>query len=358
MPVKEIHEQFKRLNSMLPESMPADRVQAIRRLKKARQLLKKGTAKKKIKDILDVIETQSKASIQKKILRKERLPSITAVPSLPISKKQNEIIQAIQDHQVIIIAGETGSGKTTQIPKYCLEAGRGIQGMIGCTQPRRIAAITVSNRIAEEMGETIGQSIGYKIRFKDQTRPDTYIKIMTDGILLAETQGDPYLNMYDTIIVDEAHERSLNIDFVLGILKTLLKKRKDLKLIITSATIDTLKFSKAFDDAPVIEVSGRTYPVETRYIAPNAAADKNGDSTHVDRAVNAAESLMHESSRGDILIFLPTEQDIRETSDLLLGRKLKHVRIMPLFARLSASDQQNVFKHSKDRKIIIATNIA
>jgi len=343
---------------ILPQAMLTDRIQAKRRLRKVRQLLKKGTANQDIIKILDTIEKQINKSISTKSLRRERLPSVAEIPSLPISSKKNAIIQAIKNNPVIIVSGETGSGKTTQIPKFCIEAGRGIDGIIGCTQPRRIAAVTVSNRIAEEIGESIGQSVGYKIRFKDRTSTGTYIKIMTDGILLAETQGDPYLNMYDTIIVDEAHERSLNIDFVLGILKTLLNKRRDLKLIITSATIDTLKFSKAFDDAPVLEVSGRTYPVETRYVPPNSIKEGNGDPSHIDLTVDAVENLIHGSSHGDILTFLPTEQDIRETCDMLIGRKLKHVQTMPLFARLSASEQQKVFKHSKNRKIIVATNIA
>jgi ATP-dependent helicase HrpA len=356
--VKDIHRQLQHLNSILPQAMLTDRIQAKRRLRKARQLLKKGTARQDLKKLLHTLEKQINTSIATKTLRHERLPSVGENPSLPISKKKNAIIQAIKSNPVVIVSGETGSGKTTQIPKFCLEAGRGIEGLIGCTQPRRIAAITVSNRIAEEMGESIGQSVGYKIRFKDKTSANTYIKIMTDGILLAETQGDPYLNLYDTIIVDEAHERSLNIDFVLGILKTLLTKRRDLRLIITSATIDTMKFSKAFDDAPVIEVSGRTFPVETRYLPPNAVMESNGDSSHIDLAVGAAEDLIRESSRGDILVFLPTEQDIRETCDMLSGRKMKRVRIMPLFARLSATEQQGVFKRSKDRKIIVATNIA
>ena len=356
--MKDIHNQLNRLSSMLPEAMPEDRTPAMRQIKKTRQLLKKGTAAQDLLKALATIENRINRSIRRKIRRREGLPSTGEIPSLPIWGKKNDIIQAIKKNQVVIVSGETGSGKTTQIPKFCISAGRGVEGLIGCTQPRRIAAITVANRIAEEMGESIGQSVGYKIRFKDKTSAGTYIKVMTDGILLAETQADPYLNRYDTIIVDEAHERSLNIDFVLGILKTLLKKRKDLKLIITSATIDTVKFSKAFDHAPVIEVSGRTYPVETRYLPPDGVNRGNGDATHVDLAVDAAESLIRESSRGDILTFLPTEQDIRETCDMLMGRKLKRVRIMPLFARLSASEQQNVFKQSKDRKIIVATNIA
>jgi len=356
--LNDIHKKLQHLNSILPQAMLTDRIHVKRRLKKVRQSLKKGTARQDLKKVLHTIEKQINTSITTKTLRHERLPSVGEILNLPISNKKNAIIQAIKNNPVVIISGETGSGKTTQIPKFCLEAGRGIEGLIGCTQPRRIAAITVSNRIAEEMGESIGQSVGYKIRFKDKTSAGTYIKIMTDGILLAETQGDPYLNLYDTIIVDEAHERSLNIDFVLGILKNLLTKRRDLKLIITSATIDTMKFSKAFDDAPVIEVSGRTFPVETRYLPPNTVMEANADSSHIDLAVRAAEDLMRESSRGDILVFLPTEQDIRETCDMLIGRKMKNVRIMPLFARLSAREQQGVFKRSKGRKIIVATNIA
>ena len=356
--LNDIHKKLQHLNSILPQAMLTDRIRAKHRLRKSRQLLKKGTARQKLKKVLHTIEKQINTSIARKTLRHERLPCVGEIPSLPISNKKNAIIQAIKSNPVVIISGETGSGKTTQIPKFCIEAGRGIEGLIGCTQPRRIAAITVSNRIAEEMGESIGQSVGYKIRFKDKTSAGTYIKIMTDGILLAETQGDPYLSLYDTIIVDEAHERSLNIDFVLGILKSLLTKRKDLKLIITSATIDTMKFSKAFDDAPVIEVSGRTFPVETRYLPPNTVMEAVADSSHIDLAVGAAEDLMRKSSRGDILVFLPTEQDIRETCDMLIGRKMKHVRIMPLFARLSAREQQDVFKRSKGRKIIVATNIA
>ena len=201
---------------MLPETMPADRAQAMRRMRKVRQLTKKGAPGQDLVETLDTIERQINKSIHAKNRRRDRRPSTGEIPSLPIWGKKKAIIQAIKDNPVVIISGETGSGKTTQIPKFCIEAGRGIDGLIGCTQPRRIAAITVSNRIAEEIGESIGQSVGYKIRFKDKTSTGTYIKVMTDGILLAETQGDPYLNMYDTLIVDEAHERSLNIDFLLA----------------------------------------------------------------------------------------------------------------------------------------------
>ena len=262
---------------------------------------------------------------------------------------------------MVIISGETGSGKSTQIPKFCLAAGRGIDGKIGCTQPRRIAATTVARRVAEELGEEIGKSVGYKIRFKDRTHPDSFIKFMTDGILLAEAQGDPEMNEYDTIIVDEAHERSLNIDFILGILKTLLRKRKDLKLIVTSATIDTQKFSEAFGNAPVIEVSGRMYPVEVRYYSKGKGKKEDSEQAnleYVETAVQVVDGLQNEFTTGDILIFMPTEQDIRETCELIQGRRYKNATVLPLFARLSASEQSRVFSKARGRKIIVATNIA
>ena len=282
-------------------------------------------------------------------------------PDLPITRKKNEIIQAIKKNSVVIISGETGSGKTTQIPKFCLEAGQGIKGLIGCTQPRRIAAINVARRIAEELNESIGQSVGYKIRFDDKTKPHAYIKIMTDGILLAETQADRFLNEYDTIIVDEAHERSLNIDFTLGILRDLVKKRKDLKLIITSATIDTEKFSKAFDNAPVIEVSGRMYPVETIYIPFLNKDDENGtieDQGYVEAAADAVSLLLSRPESGDILVFMPTEQDIGETMELIQGKHHSGIIVLPLFARLSAKEQSKIFSRQAKRKIIVATNVA
>ncbi len=252
--------------------------------------------------------------------RRARLPRIAYPPSLPILERKDDIIAAIRRHPVVVITGETGSGKTTQIPKMCLEAGRGLGGLIGCTQPRRIAATTVARRIAEEMGEEIGRSVGYKIRFDDRTPRDAFLKIMTDGILLMEIHHDPLLRAYDTIIVDEAHERSLNIDFILGILKTLLERRQDLRVIITSATIDTEKFSRAFGDAPIIEVSGRLYPVEVRYEPLDPKLEEKGEITPVEAAVRSVEDLVERRERGDILIFMPTEQDIRETCDLLAGR--------------------------------------
>ncbi len=291
-------------------------------------------------------------------LRKRNRPKLVYNTDLPIMARKDEIITAIKKNQVIIIAGETGSGKTTQIPKFCLAAGCGINGQIGCTQPRRIAATSVARRIAEELGVELGGAVGYKIRFRDRISPASYIKVMTDGILLAETQEDPLLARYDTIIVDEAHERSLNIDFVLGILRSLLARRDDLKVIITSATIDTEKFSKAFNRAPVIEVSGRMYPVETRYADKSAAVEAPDEQTYIDRAMQALDDLQRENPFGDILIFMPTEQAIRETVDAVADRGYEGVLVLPLFARLTAAEQKKAFKSIPGRKIIVATNIA
>lgn len=284
---------------------------------------------------------------------------------LPIVKAREEIIKAIQIHPVVVVAGDTGSGKTTQLPKMCLEAGRGVKGLIGCTQPRRIAAVSIAERVAEELGPEGRALTGYKIRFQDRTSKATRIKFMTDGILLAEAQHDRKLHGYDTIIVDEAHERSLNIDFLLGILKRLLQKRDDLKIIITSATIDTEKFSKNFNNAPIIKVSGRTYPVETRYLPANG---ENDDAGYIDQAVRAVNDIRRREQPGDILVFMPTERDIRETaenlSDLLNNQKIGgsqwpgQTSILPLFGRLSAADQRRVFRKQANPKIVIATNVA
>ena len=282
-------------------------------------------------------------------------------PGLPITGRRKEIVTAIRRHQVLIVSGQTGSGKSTQLPKMCLEAGRGVRGLIGHTQPRRIAAMTIARRISDELQESVGTSVGYKIRFEEKTGNDTVIKIMTDGILLMEIQQDPLLRTYDTLIIDEAHERSLNIDFLLGILRSLLKRRPDLKLIITSATLDTRKFSEAFGHAPILEVSGRLYPVEVRYRPVDPFQEETGELTHIEAAVRAVEEIERESDSGDILIFMPTEQDIRETCALLEGRTGKsaiHEDILPLFARLTWKDQKRIFAPSGDRKIIVATNIA
>ena len=308
--------------------------------------------------VLNRLLAQVRASVALREERRLQAPLISYPPDLPITARKDDIVAAIRAHQVIVIAGETGSGKTTQIPKMCLEAGLGIEAKIGCTQPRRVAALSISRRIAEELNVNWGREVGCTIRFDDRSGPQTYIKLMTDGILLAETQGDPLLSEYNCIIIDEAHERSLNIDFLLGYLKTLLAKRKDLKLIITSATIDTATFSKAFNDAPIIEVSGRLYPVEVIYAPFDADSEERGDITYVDAAVRAAETALCEPGNGDILIFMPGERDIRETSDLLEGRFGHEAEIIPLFGLLSAADQQRVFAPLNRRKIVVATNIA
>ena len=346
------------LKSLLPEALAVDRHAAWREITRLKQSKTKTAADKKIRERLLGLNQKLQASIKLKAWRRENRPEPTANPALPITAKKDEIIAAISKHPVVIISGETGSGKTTQIPKFCLAAGRGIDGMIGCTQPRRIAATTVCRRIAEELGQEPGRAVGYKIRFKDKTGPHPFIKIMTDGILLAETQNDPYLAEYDTIIVDEAHERSLNIDFILGYLKTLLKKRSDLKVVITSATIDTQKFSTAFDNAPVIEVSGRMYPVEIRYFPVDSEIGDSDAPAHIEAATRELDKLLSKDPFGDVLIFMPTEQDIREIREIIKGRKYKNIIVFPLFARLSAAEQSRVFSRTPARKVIIATNIA
>jgi ATP-dependent RNA helicase HrpA len=349
---------FKKIESLLPQALIAERHAVRREIMHIKRREGKTSSHEKINQRLIRIEKKLQRSAAKKAWRKTHRPKPIYNDALPILSKKDDIIDAIKKHPVVIISGETGSGKTTQIPKFCLAAGRGIDGKIGCTQPRRIAAITISQRIAEELGEEMGRSVGYKIRFKDKTSPDGFIKIMTDGMLLAEAQNDPDLYEYDTIIVDEAHERSLNIDFILGMLKTLLTKRKDLKLIITSATIDTEKFSEAFDHAPVIEVSGRMYPVNVRYLSRDPNVENENQQTHVETAVRELDRLYKKTGSGDILIFMPTEQDIRETCELIKAKHYRNTDVLPLFARLSASEQSRVFSRGMGRKIIVATNIA
>ena len=349
---------IRKFESLLPGVLAADRQKARGDIQRLSSRRNRAWPTQKIEKRLAELEKHLQASAKKRNRRRVNLPPLHVNEALPIFVKKDEIVAAIEQHPVVVVSGETGSGKTTQLPQYCLAAGRGIDGLIGCTQPRRIAATTVSRRIAEELGQEPGQAVGYKIRFKDRTPPDAYIKIMTDGILLAETQGDRYLGSYDTIIVDEAHERSLNIDFILGILQTLVNIRDDLKLIITSATIDTEKFSKAFGNAPVIEVSGRMYPVDVQYLAPQAETSPNGELTHVELAVQAVKRVMSQSRTGDILVFMPTEQDIRETCELLEAQTPEGTRVMPLFARLTAVEQSRVFARLSRRKIIVATNVA
>ncbi len=347
--------RIEELTTLLPQCLLPDWVRLGRRLGR---LLRDRHHPAQRDALLDRLLEQVHASIALREERRLNAPRPGYPPELPISARREEIVTAIRDHQVVVIAGETGSGKTTQIPKMCLEAGLGIEARIGCTQPRRVAALSISRRIAEELNVNWGREVGCKIRFDDRSSPHTYIKLMTDGILLAETQGDPNLSEYNAIILDEAHERSLNIDFLLGHLKGLLARRKDLKLIVTSATIDTQAFSRHFDNAPIIEVSGRMYPVEVQYQPLDAASEEQGEISFVDAAVQAAERILYETETGDVLIFMPGERDIRETSDQLEGRFSGEAVIVPLFGRLSAVDQQSVFAPSARRKLVIATNIA
>ena len=356
--LEQFAKKIRKLNSLLPGVLVADRMAALQEIERLTRKKAKPLPADRIGARLARLEKRLKASERKRVRRQKNLPQFSYNEELPITAKKDEIIQAISRHPVIIVSGETGSGKTTQLPKFCLAAGRGIDGVIGHTQPRRIAAMSNARRIAEEFGQDLGRAVGYKIRFKDRTSTDAYLKLMTDGILLAETQTDRYLGAYDTIIVDEAHERSLNIDFILGILQTLLSRRDDLKLIVTSATIDTEKFSKAFGNAPVIEVSGRMYPVDVRYRQPEFAEAQDNDWTHVELAVKAIRQLLKESPGGDILVFMPTEQDIRDTCGLIEALRPKKSRILPLYARLTAAQQVRVFARSAERKIIVATNVA
>ncbi len=289
--------------------------------------------------------------------RRAAVPAVSYPLELPVSRRRDDLLAAIRDHQVVVVAGETGSGKTTQIPKLCLELGRGIRGTIGHTQPRRLAARTVSERIAEELGVTLGEAVGYAVRFSDRSRDDTLVRLMTDGLLLAEIQRDRRLLRYDTIIVDEAHERSLNIDFLLGYLARILPRRPDLKLIITSATIDPERFARHFGGAPVVEVSGRTYPVEVRYRPLVDPDDPEADGDQTEAIGDAVEELMREP-RGDVLVFLSGEREIRDTAEALRGRLPDAVEVLPLYARLATADQQRVFKPHDNRRVVLATNVA
>ena len=298
------------------------------------------------------------ASIATRQRRLSTVPAVTLDASLPIAREGDRIIELIRNHQVVVIAGETGSGKTTQLPKLCLAAGRGVAGMIGCTQPRRIAARAVARRVAEELKTELGRGVGFQVRFNDQVGEDTHVKFMTDGILLAEIASDRWLSAYDTIIVDEAHERSLNIDFLLGYLKQLLRKRRDLKVIVTSATIDTERFAKHFDDAPVISVEGRTYPVEVRYRALEGEGEQAGERTVNEAIVGAVDEITRLDARGDVLVFLPGEREIRDAHQALERRKYRNTEVLPLYARLSNQDQDRVFNPGPNRRIVLATNVA
>lgn len=303
------------------------------------------------------------ATGQEKVRARRSLHKPATFPAgLPVSERVEDISAAIDNHQVVIIAGETGSGKTTQIPKICLNLGRGIRGLIGHTQPRRIAARSVSSRIAEELGEQVGQQVGYQVRFTDNTSESSRVKVMTDGILLAEVQHDRFLDRYDTLIIDEAHERSLNIDFLLGYLRQLLPKRPDLKVIITSATIEVERFSSFFNEAPVIEVSGRTFPVDIRY-RPLTGDEDDRDQGWTDGVLSALEEIeQHErnekKSPGDVLVFLPGEREIRALSKVLRHADLRHTEVLPLYSRLSNQEQNRVFQSHRGRRLVLSTNVA
>ncbi|WP_030750409.1 ATP-dependent RNA helicase HrpA [Streptomyces sp. NRRL S-31] len=325
-----------------------------RRLEGARKIRKPEARS----SVLAEIETEIDRAADRMAERRSRVPAVTYPEQLPVSQKKDEIADAIRAHQVVIVAGETGSGKTTQIPKICMELGRGVRGMIGHTQPRRIAARTVAERVAEELSTPLGEAVGWKVRFTDQVNPDaTFVKLMTDGILLAEIQTDRELRAYDTIIIDEAHERSLNIDFLLGYLAQLLPRRPDLKVVITSATIDPERFSRHFGDAPIIEVSGRTYPVEVRYRPLLEEESEDADRDQITAITDAVEELMGEGP-GDILVFLSGEREIRDTADALEKKKYRFTEVLPLYARLSHAEQHRVFQPHSGRRIVLATNVA
>ncbi|GID29675.1 ATP-dependent RNA helicase HrpA [Paractinoplanes brasiliensis] len=349
------------LRDRLADLLPRDSHRLGRRLEGTRRI-KDETARAAA---LSEISAEIDRAAERLAARVASVPPISYPESLPVSQRKDDIAAAIRDHQVVVVAGETGSGKTTQIPKICMELGRGVRGQIGHTQPRRIAARTVAERIAEEVGRPLGTTVGYKVRFTDQAGDDTMVKVMTDGILLAEIQNDRNLYRYDTLIIDEAHERSLNIDFILGYLRELLPRRPDLKLIITSATIETQRFAEHFADkdgkpAPVIEVSGRTFPVEVRYrplVALNEDDETEEPMDQVDGIAEAVDELGREGD-GDILVFLSGEREIRDTADALAKRNLRNTDIVPLYGRLSAAEQHRVFERHSQRRVVLATNVA
>ncbi|MFG2037105.1 ATP-dependent RNA helicase HrpA [Dactylosporangium sp. NPDC048998] len=338
------------LRARLSGLMPQDQHRLRRRIDGAKR-------SRNAQAIAEAIRADVERAEQRVAARRAAAPQVSYPEQLPVSQRKDEILAKIRDHQVVIVAGETGSGKTTQLPKICLELGRGVTGQIGHTQPRRIAARTVAERVAEELGTELGATVGFKVRFSDQSGDQTMVKVMTDGILLAEIQQDRMLRRYDTLIIDEAHERSLNIDFILGYLKQLLPRRPDLKVIITSATIDPERFSRHFGDAPIVEVSGRTYPVEVRY-RPIESADEGAEEVdQFDAICNAVLELQAEGP-GDVLVFLSGEREIRDAADALTRLDLPGTEILPLFARLSFAEQHRVFQPHSGRRIVLATNVA
>jgi len=342
--------QFKKSLSLI---MLKDQFAARRKIQSIESRIK---TSKPVDDHIVKLQHFIESSAQQYQMRLQNKPHTDYPEALPVSQKRDEIIQAIKDNQVIVICGETGSGKTTQLPKMCLDAGLGIRAMIGHTQPRRLAARSVATRIAEELKSEPGKIVGYKVRFSDALGEHSLIKLMTDGILLSEIHHDAFLNQYDCIIIDEAHERSLNIDFLMGYLKRLISKRRDLKIIITSATIDPERFARHFNNAPVIEVSGRTFPVEVQY---RSAENNEGETRDLQNAISECVDEITHHSYGDILVFLSGERDIRETADYLSKQNLHNTEILPLLARLSAAEQNKIFKSSGGkRRIILSTNVA
>lgn len=340
------------MGCLLPQCMLHDQVRLglqLKRILRNRESINDALLKK----LMD----KAHQSIELRQSRGEHIPKIS-YPLLPVLERKDEIIEAISNNQVIIVSGETGSGKTTQIPKMCLESGLGVRAMIGCTQPRRVAAMSLSKRLAEEMDVTWGREVGCKMRFSNHCHPETYIKMMTDGILLSEIQSDPFLCEYDVVIVDEAHERTLNIDFLLGYLKELTRKRDDLKIIITSATIDTEAFSEAFGGAPILEVSGRSYPVEVRYQEMAQASEEQDDYTFAESSVETVSQILSETYAGDVLVFMPSERDIHKTIEVMSGRQWRGTEILPLYGRQTSAEQQRVFTTSQRRRVIVATNVA
>jgi ATP-dependent helicase HrpA len=363
MSVTPVSPDLAELRRRLSELLPRDERRLQRRIEGTRRIRDEVARAA----VLTEIAAEVTEAEQRRAARLAAVPPITYPDELPVSQRREDILAAIRDHQVVVIAGETGSGKTTQLPKICLELGRGLRGQIGHTQPRRIAARTVAERIAEELGTPLGATVGYKVRFTDQVTDDTMVKVMTDGILLAEIQNDRMLRRYDTLIIDEAHERSLNIDFILGYLAQLLPKRPDLKLIITSATIETGRFAEHFagpaGPAPVIEVSGRTYPVEVRYrplVEETGEEDEARREEPIDQVdgIAAAVDELGRESDGDILVFLSGEREIRDTADALAKRDLRNTEIVPLYGRLSAAEQHKVFQRHTGRRVVLATNVA
>lgn len=345
------------ITRLLPQAMLRDSYRVREKLVQLLSSNLPGRNPGKATSLLLQMKRQLEESAEEKRARLRRKPRLTYPHDLPITRHRQEIILAIKENPVVLVCGETGCGKSTQLPKMCLEAGRGLAGKIACTQPRRIAAMTIAQRISEELSQPLGKIVGYKIRFQDSTSPRAYIKIMTDGMLLAETRSDHLLTEYDTIIIDEAHERSLNIDFLIGFCRRLLEKRPELKILITSATLEVEKFVKAFDNPPLFTVSGRLYPVEVRYFVPEVAQPRKEEPDYVDLAVQAVDFLKKEKQPGDILVFMPTEQDILETCQRLQGKHYPDSVILPLYARMPAHQQKQIY-HIKEGKIVVATNVA